>query len=605
MQAARKQAAACDQRGAFLAHARTAAFVVAVLPGVAYGFGHWPGPSSWAFVLSGLAALAYVVLASQHDRTLTEERRAQLRTALCQRALDRIGGHWRSLVRRGDRFVDPDHLYGVDLNLFGQGSLFQLLDETSTRPGEALLASWFRKAAASSEIQARQEMVRELSSRTEFRHRFQTELERLTAGPQPLTDSKADPSAFLSWCESRSELDAIRWARPLAWPLPLLTLALFVLGRAAVIPRGLFWPSLGLQLVVAALCARPFGRLYRAVAPRGARFLRYEEAFRVLENEPLHHPQLHALVRVTRDNAASDRLRRFGRIFAFVEVRQSPQLHAALQALTLWDLHWLFRLDDWRARHGSEVRRWFEALAELEATLSLAGFAHDRPAFSFPELEPLESENETPTLEARALGHPLLDAPVTNDVSLRDRNRILVVTGSNMSGKSTWLRTLGLNAVLAQTGAPVCARSLRLSSPLSVLTSMRVSDSLELGVSYFYAEVKRLKALIDGAVQARGRVLFLLDEILLGTNSRERQIASREILRLLAATGAIGAVTTHDLSLAELSRESGLALINVHFQDSLLDGRMQFDYRMRPGVAESTNALRLLRAEGVLIPETL
>lgn len=207
-----------------------------------------------------------------------------------------------------------------------------------------------------------------------------------------------------------------------------------------------------------------------------------------------------------------------------------------------------------------------------------------------------------PCVEATALGHPLLDAPVPNDVSLPGPRHALLITGSNMSGKTTLMRAVGANVVLALAGAPVNARSFRLS-PLQTLTSMRVKDSLERGVSYFYAEVQRIKAVLDAAQAARGQALFLLDEILLGTNTRERQIASREVLRLLLGTGAIGAVTTHDLSLAVLADEPGAHVVNVHFRDHLEAGKMVFDYRLRQGVVDTTNALRVLRLAGVPVDD--
>jgi DNA mismatch repair ATPase MutS len=285
-------------------------------------------------------------------------------------------------------------------------------------------------------------------------------------------------------------------------------------------------------------------------------------------------------------------LKSFSRRYSFIEFKRH-QFHAVVHWLTLWDIHAFFALDAWRAAHGRDVRPWFEGLAELEALSCLGGLAHDRPAFTWPQLE-----TQGPRVEATALGHPLLDAPVPNDVALPGPRCALLITGSNMSGKTTLMRALGANVVLALAGAPVCARALRLS-PMQVLTSMRVKDSLERGVSYFYAEVQRLKMVLDAADTAKGQALFLLDEILLGTNTRERQIASREVLRLLLASGACGAVTTHDLSLAVLADEPGSHVVNVHFRDHLEDGKMVFDYRLRQGVVDTTNALRVLRLAGV------
>ena len=289
-------------------------------------------------------------------------------------------------------------------------------------------------------------------------------------------------------------------------------------------------------------------------------------------------------------------MRRLALLSALAEQRRN-QLHFVLNLLTLWDLHVFFVLDDWRRIHGRKVRGWFNVLADVEALGSLGGYLHDRPQLTFPVL----SEGG-PRFEATALAHPLLQAAVPNDVRLVGPGRLLLVTGSNMSGKSTLLRAMGLNAVLALAGAPVPARSLTVSA-LHTWTSMRVQDSLEAGVSFFYAEVRRLKRVLDGAAATPGAALVLVDEILLGTNTRERRLASGEVVHLLLASGCIGAVTTHDLSLAELAATDGSRLHAVHFQDVLEDGQMRFDYKLRDGVVKSTNALRVLALAGIPVRE--
>ena len=289
-------------------------------------------------------------------------------------------------------------------------------------------------------------------------------------------------------------------------------------------------------------------------------------------------------------------MRRLGLLAALAEQRRN-QLHIVLNLLTLWDLHVFFVLDDWKRIHGKRVRGWFDVLADVEAVASLGGYLHDHPSLTFPALS-----DDGPRFEAVALAHPLLDAAVANDVRLSGPGQLLLVTGSNMSGKSTLLRAMGLNAVLGLAGGPVSARALTLSA-LHTWTSMRVQDSLEAGVSFFYAEVRRLKRVLDGAAASPGAALVLVDEMLLGTNTRERRLASEEVVHLLLATGCIGAVTTHDLSLAELSLADGGRLHAVHFQDVLEDGQMRFDYKLRDGVVKSTNALRVLALAGIPVRE--
>ncbi len=285
-------------------------------------------------------------------------------------------------------------------------------------------------------------------------------------------------------------------------------------------------------------------------------------------------------------------MRQLARLASLAEQRRN-QLHVVVNVLTLWDLHVFFRLDDWRRRHGRQVAGWLDRLADVEALACLGGYLHDRPDLVMPEVV-----DAGPRFSAERLAHPLLDGAVPNDVALEGAGRLLLVTGSNMSGKSTLLRAIGLNAVLALAGGPVSARRLTLSR-LYTWTSMRVQDSLEQGVSFFYAEVRRLKQVLEGAAEHPQAALVLVDEMLLGTNTRERRLASGEVLRLLVATGCIGAVTTHDLSLAELARVPGSTLVPVHFQDVLEDGRMRFDYTLRDGVVQSTNALRVLALAGI------
>ncbi|HVY45133.1 MAG TPA: hypothetical protein VHB21_04600, partial [Minicystis sp.] len=256
-------------------------------------------------------------------------------------------------------------------------------------------------------------------------------------------------------------------------------------------------------------------------------------------------------------------------------------------------------LERWRGRVGGRVAAWIQALAEVEALASLGGFAADHPAFTFADIE-----DGPPSLAAASLGHPLLDDArrVPNDVALgRDAPAALLVTGSNMSGKSTLLRAIGVNVALALAGAPCCAKRLALT-PVTLRTSMRVRDSIREGVSHFYAELARLKAVVDGA-DAGERVLFLLDEVLHGTNSRERRIGAKAVALHLVDAGAIGAVTSHDLGLADLAAESRGRITCVHFEEQVDAGKMTFDYRLKPGVVASGNALRLMRELGLPVPE--
>jgi DNA mismatch repair ATPase MutS len=263
---------------------------------------------------------------------------------------------------------------------------------------------------------------------------------------------------------------------------------------------------------------------------------------------------------------------------------------------TMWTPHWALRVEDWRCESGAAVRRWFAATGEIEALCSLASHAFEHPADPFPQFD-----ETTAGLDADAIGHPLIseDKVVRNNLQIGGKLHLLIVSGSNMSGKSTMLRTLGTNIVLAQAGAPVRARRLTLS-PLALGASIHGGDSLQGGVSRFYAEILRLRQILDltgGSLP----LFFLIDELLHGTNSHDRKIGAEAIVRGLVARGAIGLVTTHDLALAGIVESFGGRAANVHFEDTIEDGKIHFDYRMRPGIVEKSNAIELMRSVGLEI----
>ncbi|WP_224366208.1 MutS-related protein [Hyalangium versicolor] len=587
--AAQARLAVLDRVSARYANLRGLTFLGAAGIAGLTGFGKLPKPYWWAVVG---AIVFYAVLAVLHHYVFRREARERLYVTLNERGLARLSGAWREFMDRGERFLSSSHLYTPDLDVFGQASLFQLLNETATKAGEERLASWLSSSASAEEVVARQGAAQELAPLVAFRQDVCVEA-------RVVSREKADPSHFIQWAEAGPSLDSIRWSRPLAIILPPITLTLYVLGQFSVVPGWVWWLGLFVQLGIAMATLRTLREMEAKMSAGEEGFVRYAPLFARVEGQEVRHPLLQRLqsgLQRPGEPRVSAHFHRFSRLYSWVEFKRH-QFHPLVHLFTLWDIHALFALENWRAKHGKEVRRWFEALAELEALSCLAGFAHDRPAFVWPALV-----TEGPRVEAKELGHPLLDSPVPNDVSLPGPRHALLITGSNMSGKTTLMRAVGANVVLALAGAPVCAREFTLS-PLQVLTSMRVKDSLERGVSYFYAEVQRIKAVLDAAQAAKGQSLFLLDEILLGTNTRERQIASREVLRLLLGTGACGAVTTHDLSLAALADEPGAHVVNVHFRDHLEGEKMVFDYKLRTGVVDTTNALRVLRMAGVPVTE--
>jgi len=470
-----------------------------------------------------------------------------------------------------------------------------LLDTTRTSMGQATLAQWLSTGAAPSTVRERQAGVADLASRLDFRQEL--EVRGALAG-----SARTDPEPLLAWAESPPWL---RRHRGLVWAARVSPVALCGLGLAqatGLLPWPVWLPFLLVNLWLGQLLGtQAYATLSRISALEGAAFRQYASGFELLATTTFAAPPLERLLMtLTADGrSAFTQMRRLERITRLVLPR-SAQVYWVVQAVCLWDVHVLVALEDWQARVGTRTRAWLAALGEIEALAALAGLAHAHPDWATPAIAEAGCR-----LDAQQAGHPLLapDTRVDNDVSLGPSGTFLLVTGSNMAGKSTLLRTLGTNIVLAQAGGPVCARAFRMP-PLALCTSMRVVDSLERGVSTFLAEVLRLKQVVDAARanDGTGMLCYLLDEILQGTNTAERQIAARRVIGFLLTRRAMGAVSTHDLTLAD-APEFSAAARPVHFSETLTAGPdgpvMTFDYRLQPGLATSSNALRLVEMLGL------
>ena len=587
-----------------LARLVVAALVIALLGGVV-----WAGLGRWAWGALGILVLAFVALVVVHARVHDASGRAKAGLRFHSRGLARLNLEWGALSAESARFRSPQHPFSADLDVFGRASLMQIIDATETRFGEERLAAllslesrgnWPRDALA------RQAAVRDLASRFAFR-------EGLATAGAVLGDEKPDPAGLIAWAEAadtsgtgagRALLPALAWAQPAAVVVLLAVGSSLGLSSGAI--TGLLVAAIGLGIVA---CGR-FTPMLEAVSAKEGTVTRWRAMFAAIERERFEAPSLVAL-RATlagEGSGASDEIRRLERIVSFADARRNEVFRFLIGPLLMWDAHCAFALLRWRARTGRRLRAWLDVLSEAEALASLGGFAFEHPDFAWPEL------TGEPLFEGRGLGHPLIaaDRRVGNDVRLPARGHALVVTGSNMSGKSTLLRAMGVNAVLAFAGAPACASALRIG-PLRVATSMRIEDSLEEGVSHFYAELRRLKRVIDLARDTRKvsevgeaaavPVLFLLDEILHGTNSRERIIGACAVVRELVALGALGAVSTHDLGITALERELAGSVENAHLEEQVQGDAMTFDYVLRPGIVQSSNALRLMRAVGIEVPD--
>ncbi len=582
LEARQRAVADRDRADRRLGTARLAVFAAGLAAGwLSLGAGHLAA----AWLLVPLAAFAG--LAIEHGRVLAARQHFLRAAAFYQRGLARLEGRFAGTGTPGEGYADPAHPYAVDLDLFGPGSLFELLCVARTGPGEERLASWLLRPASPAVLHARQRAAAALAPRLDLRE----ELALLGDGVRAAVDARS----LAAWGEAgalsggwllpaslalagATVLAAAGWAAGLLGALPLTgaLLAQWGLARAVRDPvsrtlAGVDRPAAELQ-VLALLLAR-------------------------LEREAFDDARLQELQAALRGGSrpASARISALVRSAARVEWAHN-QLFAPIGFALAWRPLHAALVERWRRAHGRAIGAWLDAMAELEALCSLAGRAYERPEDPFPEIE-APGPDRRALLRGEALRHPLLGRAVPNDVHLGgDGPQVLLVSGSNMSGKSTYLRTVGVNVVLALAGAPVAAARLRLT-PLAIGATLRIQDSLQAGRSRFYAEITRLKQLSDLA-SGELPLLFLLDEILHGTNSHDRRIGAEAVVRSLAARGALGIVTTHDLALTELAG-GGSSLGNAHFEDQVQAGEVAFDFRLKPGVVTHSNALALMRAVGL------
>jgi MutS domain V len=538
-----------------------------------------------AWLLLGVAVFAAVVIAHQSVRR--SRARADRAADFYRRGLARIEDRWTGAGQQGARFDDPHHVYAADLDLFGRGSLFELLCTVRTRMGEERLAQWLKAPAARKDILDRHTSVVDLKNRLDLREELAVIGEHSNVG--------IHPAALLEWAETSNRLLS-RWIFPVAVLLPILAVAGVIYWGLT----GIGTPFFVVVVVEAAILTalrRPTDEVLKGSETAFEDLRLFSELLMRVERERFTAPPLQALVAKLGSHTleASQTIGSLSTIVNFAGSRRNQAI--ALFAVPLmYTLHVALRAEKWRRTHGSVVRSWVEVIGDFEALLSLAGYAYEHPDDPFPEFV------EGPaSFSAAELGHPLIPATrcVRNDVDIVGRTRILLVSGSNMSGKSTLLRTVGINTVLAMAGAPVRARSLQLSE-LQIGASIRINDSLQEGSSRFYAEITRLRQLFD-LVEGPRPLLFLLDELLQGTNSRDRRSGAEGIVRALVVKGAIGLISTHDLALTEFAGLPGGALRNVHFQDELSNGRMTFDFKLRDGVVTKSNAMELMRSIGLQV----
>lgn len=535
----------------------------------------------------GAAAALFIALSIWHEVVMRALARARAAVTFYADGEARIEDRWMRDAPSGERFRDGDHPYADDLDVFGPRSLFQLLSSCRTPMGEERLAGWLLRPSAPAVIRERQSRVAALRTRIDLRERIAV----VNAGKR----RSMHTDRLMAWSEQPSSLP----------PARIVVVAMALLFVAALVNyfnggRGIFLaivPVLNLGLlgwlgkrgnaVVESLSSSTESAALELIA----------NVIKQIEQEPFTEPELIALAaRLARDDpssAISRRIAHLARISDWAESRHNVFLRLSEIPL-LFTLQVAYAAESWRHRYGTQVRDWIDAVGEIEALLSFSAYSYEHPGDPFAEI----IEASAPVFDATEAAHPLIPAAeaVANSVTLGSP-RVLIVSGSNMAGKSTLMRTVGINVLLALAGAPVRAQRLRLT-PLAIGTCLRHSDSLQEHRSGFYTEALRIRLicdLLDGPLP----LLFLFDELLSGTNSKDRRIAAEGVVRSMLSRAAIGMVTTHDLALTEIAAVFPGEVRNVHLEDKMDNGRMSFDYKLRDGVITHSNALELMRMIGL------
>jgi hypothetical protein len=556
-------------------------------------------PFLLALPVTVLALSFFVFAAYRHNRLVERMNRLEIFQKILSEKIARLELDWEHIPSPGSITALPEHPFAGDLYILGERSLHQLLDTSISDGGSRRLADWLLQDVPNPPVVLeRQELVRDLTSRAGFRARLELNGRAVSPGPVHAWDT----SVLLRWLEKNIKTSSLQ---PLLIALTVLAVAniiLYVLNAQGVLPP--LWPvTLVIYLGLQSLKFSETSGIFEEAYSLGRQIGQLRGILVDLEIYPYAEGSLlRSLVMplISGKHRPSTSLRQINRVISAASLRSNPFLALVLNLLVPWDLFIAFQLERLKLALRETLPAWLQTWYELEGLVSIANFSALHPEYNYPKLLPTTSE---PVLDLKAVGHPLIPSQmqVTNDFTLERMGEIILVTGSNMSGKSTFLRTIGANLVLAFAGSPVAAQHFEVL-PFRLYTSMTVNDSLSDGISFFYAEVRRLKALLDQLeTQHSYPLLFLIDEIFRGTNNREREIGSRAYTRALAARSGAGFLSTHDLDLVNLAVENPL-ILNYHFKESIVGDRMVFDYKIHPGASPTTNALRIMSIAGLPVP---
>lgn len=482
-----------------------------------------------------------------------------------------------------------EHLYSNDLDIFGRASLFQYINRTASEMGSALLADWLLHPADTAILQQRQTAIKELAIETEWRQQLQAlgkQKKIQTATQQRLQNWLNEPKGFSS---------AKYWAW-LRFVLPGILLTILALNIAGIVPYQIRNMALLVFAIIAYFIAKKVAPIHQYLSKIVSELEVMAGSIELIEKLHCTTELLTGMQKqfLQKNYASSSALKELKGIVEKLDLRLNPVVFIPLDVLLQWDLQQVLALDKWKKKYHRHALQWFDMLAQFEALSSLATLSFNHPEWYFPVFK--ESHF---FMQGKQIGHPLINVSkrVNNDIFINESGEIMLITGSNMAGKSTYLRSIGINVVLAMAGAPVCAESFTLS-PVQIISSMRISDNLEESTSTFYAELKKLKTVID-LVNEGAKVFILLDEILRGTNSLDRHTGSVALLKQLIKKHAAGIIATHDVELAQLKETFPHNILNYHFDAQVSNNELYFDYKLKTGVCESLNASILMKKIGI------
>lgn len=540
--------------------------------------------------------LIFIILIHKHEKLKEQKKYTEILYEINENSLNRLNGEWKDFKDRGEEYKNENHRFSEDLDIFGKGSLFQLVNTSNTFIGRKKLVELFTEPIKKgSEIYRNQNAIKALSQKLDWRQRFQAE-GMVLKNENSKTDELNNPEDLFKWAKEENEFFRKPIVIFLARILPILTITFLILAIAVPwVPYYPFYLLLCCQVFLLMIVSKDTAKVFALSNKYKYVIKAYEKMLKLVEDEEFDSSYLDNLKKDLTDNKnqkAYQQIKGLVNVVDMIDMRHS-EIYLLFNILVLWDYQCQITLEGWKRRTGVNLKNWLTTIGEFEALSSLSLLHIDNPSWAMPRIS-----DEICDFEATDIGHPLLSSErVVSSFQVNMPSGVLLITGSNMSGKSTLLRTAGINLVLAYTGAPVCAREFKCSI-MDVYTSMRISDNLEKNISSFYAELLRIKMIIEAAREGK-RVFFLLDEIFRGTNSRDRHTGARILIKNLIKEGASGFVSTHDLELGDLAGENNSVVHNYHFKEYYKNGQIYFDYRLHPGVSTTRNAIYLMKMAGI------